>query len=129
MTLLAHLLACFIPPVAGVLMWVNLGTRGDLTGPQKLAWGLFGLMPLIPMLYVLTGGRLKVARRDGVVSGPWCLLWYRLKGYVDTRQLGAAAEAAVREDCAEAGYYRAMTDAYADIMRFMNETEAALTRR
>lgn len=70
-----------------------------------------------------------VARRDGAVSGPWCLLWYRLKGYVDTRQLDAAAEAAARDDSPEGEYYRAMTAAYADIMRYMNETEAIMTRR
>lgn len=62
MKLLLQLLACFIHPVAVVLMWVNLGTRADLTDPQKLAWGIFGLMPLIPMLYVLTGGRLWVSK-------------------------------------------------------------------
>lgn len=70
---------------------------------------------------------LPVARRDDVVSGPWSLVWYRLKGYVDTRQLEAAAEAADTDDSAEAAYYRAMTAAYADIMRHMNETEAALS--
>ena len=62
MKLLAQLLACFIHPVAVVLMWVNLTTRADLTDLQKLAWGIFGLMPLIPMLYVLTGGRLWVSK-------------------------------------------------------------------
>jgi hypothetical protein len=72
---------------------------------------------------------LPVTRRDGVVSGPWCLLWYRLKGYVDTRQLEAAAEAGARDDCPESEYYRAMTAAYADIMRYMNETEAIMTQR
>lgn len=72
---------------------------------------------------------LPVPRRDDVISGPWCLLWYRLKGYVDTRQLQAAAEAAASEDSSQEEYYRAMTAAYADIMRFMNETEAALSSR
>ena len=70
---------------------------------------------------------LPVARRDGVVTGPWCLIWYRLKGYVDTRQLEASADAAARDDSLESAYYRATTRAYADVMRYMNETEAALT--
>lgn len=72
---------------------------------------------------------LPVTRRDGDVTGPWCLLWYRLKGYADTRQLESAAEAAASADRPESGYYRALTDAYADIVRYMNETEAILARR
>ena len=72
---------------------------------------------------------LPVARRDRVVTGPWCLIWYRLKGYVDTRQMAASAEAAARDGSSESDYYRAMTNAYADIMRYMNETEAVLTDR
>ena len=72
---------------------------------------------------------LPVARRDGVVTGPWCLMWYRLKGYVDTCQMEAWAEAAARGDSPDSDRYRAMTNAYADIMRYMNETEAVLTDR
>lgn len=72
---------------------------------------------------------LPAARRDGDVAGPWVLLWYRLKGYADTRQLSAAAEAAARADGPESEYYRALTDAYADIVRHMNETEAIVGRR
>jgi len=53
-----ELLLCLIHPVAVILMWINLAARGDLTGPQKLAWGIFGLIPLVPFLYVLTGGNL-----------------------------------------------------------------------
>jgi hypothetical protein len=71
---------------------------------------------------------LPVARHDAVVSGPWCLLWYRLKAYVDTRQLDAAAAAAAVDNSPEAEFYRGMTAAYADLMRYMNETEAVLTR-
>ena len=53
-----ELLVCFIHPVAVVLMWVNLAGRDDLNGGEKLAWGGFGLIPLVPFLYVLTGGNL-----------------------------------------------------------------------
>lgn len=74
----------------------------------------------------MAGGQ-PVERRDGDVAGPWCLLWYRLKGYADKRQLDAVA--AARADGPESDYYRALTDAYADIMRFMNEMEAVLERR
>jgi hypothetical protein len=55
---LLELLVCFIHPVAVVLMWIDLASRKDLTGFAKLAWGLFGLIPLVPFLYVLTGGDL-----------------------------------------------------------------------
>lgn len=55
---LLELVVCFFHPVAVVLMWVNLAARSDLTGAEKLAWALFGLIPLVPFLYVLTGGEL-----------------------------------------------------------------------
>ena len=53
-----ELLLCFIHPVAVVLMWIDLASRKDLTGGKKLVWGVFGLIPLVPFLYVLTGGEL-----------------------------------------------------------------------
>lgn len=55
---LLELVVCFIHPVAVILMWVNLASRSDLSGTQKLVWALFGLIPLVPFLYVLTGGNL-----------------------------------------------------------------------
>jgi uncharacterized protein YhhL (DUF1145 family) len=55
---LLELVVCLIHPLAVVLMWLNLAARTDLTGAEKLAWGLFGLIPLVPFLYVLTGGEL-----------------------------------------------------------------------
>lgn len=40
-------------------MWIDLLTdRPDLSMVSKLAWGIFGLIPLVPFLYVLTGGDL-----------------------------------------------------------------------
>jgi hypothetical protein len=39
-------------------MWINLASRRDLSGFSKLAWAVFGLIPLVPFLYVLTGGDL-----------------------------------------------------------------------
>lgn len=53
-----ELLVCFIHPVAVVLGWINLLGRSDLSGGQKLVWALFLLVPLVPFLYVLTGGDL-----------------------------------------------------------------------
>ena len=55
---IVELLLCFLHPVAVVLMWINLAARTDLSGGQKLAWAIFGLIPLVPFVYVLTGGDL-----------------------------------------------------------------------
>jgi hypothetical protein len=58
MKLLVELLLCILHPVAVVLMWINLATRSDLSTLSKIAWAIFGLIPLVPFLYVLTGGDL-----------------------------------------------------------------------
>ncbi len=55
---LLELLVCFLHPIAVILMWINLASRSDLTGFEKLVWGGFGIIPLVPFLYVLTGGNL-----------------------------------------------------------------------
>ena len=55
---LIELLLCILHPLAVVLMWINLAGRSDLSGVARLAWGIFGLIPLVPFLYVLTGGDL-----------------------------------------------------------------------
>ncbi len=53
-----ELLVCSLHPVAVVLMWIDLATRRNIGGGAKLAWAVFGLIPLVPFLYVLTGGEL-----------------------------------------------------------------------
>ncbi len=55
---LLELLLCFLHPVAVVLMWLDLATRSDINGGRKLVWAIFGLIPLVPFLYVLVGGEL-----------------------------------------------------------------------
>jgi hypothetical protein len=55
---LVELLLCILHPVAVILMWINLVGRTDLTGLRKLAWAIFGIIPLVPFVYVLTGGDL-----------------------------------------------------------------------
>ncbi|HEV3291580.1 MAG TPA: hypothetical protein VG123_21575 [Streptosporangiaceae bacterium] len=55
---LLELLVCFLHPLAVILIWIDLAGRNDLSGGQKLAWGLFSLIPLVPFVYVLTGGDL-----------------------------------------------------------------------
>jgi hypothetical protein len=55
---LLELLVCFIHPLAVVLMWIDLATRTDMTGGRKLVWAIFGIVPLVPFLYVLTSGDL-----------------------------------------------------------------------
>ena len=61
---LFELLVCFLHPLAVVLMWIDLAVdRPDLKRGGKLAWGTFGLVPLVPFLYVLTGGDLWLSRQ------------------------------------------------------------------
>jgi hypothetical protein len=55
---LVELLLCFLHPIAVILMWINLAGRSDLSGGKKIAWAIFGIIPLVPFLYVLTGGDL-----------------------------------------------------------------------
>jgi hypothetical protein len=53
-----ELLLCFLHPIAVVLIWIDLLTRRDIGFGAKLAWGIFSIVPLVPFLYVLTGGDL-----------------------------------------------------------------------
>lgn len=53
-----ELIVCLFHPVAVVLSWVNLAGRQDLEGGPKVAWAIFLIFPLVPFLYVLTGGDL-----------------------------------------------------------------------
>ena len=55
---LLEVLVCFLHPIAVVLAWINLLGRDDLTGLQKLAWAVFMIVPVVPFVYVLTGGDL-----------------------------------------------------------------------
>lgn len=55
---LLEFLVCFLHPLAVVLMWLNLAGRSDLSSGEKLVWAVFGLIPLVPFLYVLVGGDL-----------------------------------------------------------------------
>jgi len=53
-----ELLVCFLHPLAVVLIWIDLLTRPDIGTGAKLAWAILSLIPLVPFLYVLTGGDL-----------------------------------------------------------------------
>jgi hypothetical protein len=55
---LLELLVCFLHPLAVVLAWIDLAGRSDLNGFQKLAWAVFLIVPIVPFVYVLTGGDL-----------------------------------------------------------------------
>jgi hypothetical protein len=55
---LLELLVCFLHPIAVVLIWIDLVSRRELSGGVKLAWAIFALIPLVPFIYVLTGGDL-----------------------------------------------------------------------
>jgi hypothetical protein len=58
MKILVELLLCFLHPIAVILMWINLAGRRDIGGGKKLVWAIFGLIPLVPFLYVLVSGDL-----------------------------------------------------------------------
>ena len=53
-----ELLLCFIHPLAVVLIWLDLMSRDDIGGGAKVAWAISVIFPLVPFLYVLTGGDL-----------------------------------------------------------------------
>ncbi|HKD87011.1 MAG TPA: hypothetical protein VKB62_00665 [Streptosporangiaceae bacterium] len=53
-----ELLLCFLHPVAVVLIWIDLLSRSDIGTVAKLTWAIFSLIPLVPFIYVLTGGDL-----------------------------------------------------------------------
>jgi NADH:ubiquinone oxidoreductase subunit 3 (subunit A) len=53
-----EVLVCFLHPLAVVLAWINLLGRKDLSRGQKLAWAVFVIVPIVPFVYVLTGGDL-----------------------------------------------------------------------
>jgi NADH:ubiquinone oxidoreductase subunit 3 (subunit A) len=53
-----EILVCFIHPLAVVLMWIDLATRSNLATGPKIAWAIFGMIPVVPFIYVLTSGDL-----------------------------------------------------------------------
>jgi uncharacterized membrane protein YhaH (DUF805 family) len=55
---LLEVLVCFLHPIAVVLIWIDLFTRRDIGGGAKIVWAILAIIPLIPFVYVLTGGDL-----------------------------------------------------------------------
>lgn len=53
-----ELLICFLHPIAVVLIWIDLLSRSDIGTVAKVAWAIFSLIPVVPFIYVLTGGDL-----------------------------------------------------------------------
>ena len=53
-----ELLVCFLHPIAVILLWIDLATRRDISTVAKVVWAVFGLIPLVPFLYVLVSGDL-----------------------------------------------------------------------
>jgi hypothetical protein len=51
-----ELLVCFLYPIPVVLIWINLPRRHDIDAIGKAVWAIFGLFPLVPFVYILTGG-------------------------------------------------------------------------
>jgi hypothetical protein len=50
-----ELLLCILHPVAVILIWINLISRGDIGLVAKLTWAIAVLVPFVPFVYVLTG--------------------------------------------------------------------------
>jgi uncharacterized membrane protein YhaH (DUF805 family) len=55
---LIELLLCFLHPIAVVLIWIDLLTRREIGTGAKIAWAIFVIIPIVPFIYVLTGGDL-----------------------------------------------------------------------
>jgi uncharacterized protein YhhL (DUF1145 family) len=51
-----ELLVCLLHPLAVVLIWVNLPRRHDIPPIGKATWAIFGIVPLVPIAYIMTGG-------------------------------------------------------------------------
>lgn len=52
---IVELLLCILHPVAVILIWINLISRGDIGSVAKLTWAIAVLVPFVPFVYVLTG--------------------------------------------------------------------------
>ena len=55
---LLEIVVCFVHPLAVVLAWINLAGRSDLSGAHKIVWTVLLIVPIVPFVYVLTGGDL-----------------------------------------------------------------------
>jgi hypothetical protein len=56
--ILEFLVCIFLHPLAVVLAWINIAGRNDLSRGSKIAWAIFVLFPIVPFVYILTGGDL-----------------------------------------------------------------------
>ncbi len=50
-----ELLLCILHPIAVVLIWIDLMSRRDLGIVAKLTWAVTAIVPIVPVVYVLTG--------------------------------------------------------------------------
>jgi len=66
---LAELLVCFLHPVAVVFVWLNLVVRPGLSGTAKIVWAVLALIPVVPFVYVLTGGELWEGKSKALPRG------------------------------------------------------------
>ncbi len=54
--LIEVIISLVLHPLAVILLWINLASRGDLTLGKKIVWALVGLVwGLGPILYILVG--------------------------------------------------------------------------
>jgi hypothetical protein len=52
------LICIFLHPIAVILLWIDLATRSRTSGLAKVVWAILALIPLVPIIYVLTSGDL-----------------------------------------------------------------------
>jgi hypothetical protein len=65
---LLEILLCFVHPLAVVLAWINLAGRNDLSGGQKLAWGVFLIVPVVPAVPLRPDRRRPLVTRSGLLA-------------------------------------------------------------
>jgi hypothetical protein len=50
-----ELICCLLHPIAVVLIWITVWFNKDLGLVQKIMWAVLSIIPLVPVVYVLTG--------------------------------------------------------------------------
>ncbi len=56
--ILEVLVCIFLHPLAVILAWINIAGRSDIGTGQKVAWAIFVIFPIVPIVYVLASGDL-----------------------------------------------------------------------
>jgi hypothetical protein len=52
------IICILLHPIAVILIWIDLATRSQTSGLAKLIWAIAAIIPIVPIIYVLTSGDL-----------------------------------------------------------------------